>query len=138
MSQTFATVAQFTYSSEAKIIQGRLESDGIATFLIDANTIDTDPLVSNAIGGVKLKVRFEDEQRAREILEEINQYSLTNDGEPIQCPNCKGSEVDYFSNVNSMGSLVAFLIGFLFGALPFYTRYDYRCRECKTKFKLNE
>ena len=46
MSETFKTIARFQYSSEAQIIKGRLEADGIQVFLSDNLTIDTDPLVS--------------------------------------------------------------------------------------------
>ncbi|NJW54799.1 DUF2007 domain-containing protein, partial [Salinimicrobium sp. CDJ15-91] len=59
MKEIFSTVAVFQYSAEAQIIKGRLESEGINSFLVDNHTIDTDPLVSNAIGGVKLKVQKE-------------------------------------------------------------------------------
>ncbi len=52
MENTFIKVASFQYSSEAMIIKGRLEAEGIEVFMKDNNTIDTDPLVSNAIGGV--------------------------------------------------------------------------------------
>ena len=55
MSETFKTIAKFQYSAEALIVKGRLEAEGIQVFLTDNHTIDTDPLVSNAIGGVKLK-----------------------------------------------------------------------------------
>lgn len=55
MKETFSRVAVFQYSAEAQIIKGRLEAEGIETFLADNHTIDTDPLVSNAIGGVKLR-----------------------------------------------------------------------------------
>ena len=60
MSETFVTIARYQYSSEAQIVKGRLEADGIDVFLRDNITIDTDPLVSNAIGGVKLKVLSKD------------------------------------------------------------------------------
>lgn len=43
-NETFTTVAVFQYSSEAQIVKGRLESDGIEVFLADNLTIDTDPL----------------------------------------------------------------------------------------------
>ena len=134
MKKTFETVAKFTYSSEAVIVKGRLESEGIPVFMTDHLTIDTDPLVSNAIGGVKLKVYTEDKIRAQEVLNSINEFSLNDEGEAMVCPNCQSTEVDYFSNVNSLASLGAFLIGFLFGSLPFYNKYDYRCRNCKNKF----
>ncbi len=138
MSETFVTIAQFTYSSEAKIIQGRLESDGIPTFLSDANTIDIDPFLSNAIGGVKLKIRVEDEGKAKNIFKHINKFSLTDEGEAIRCQNCNSEKIDFFSHVDSFGSQLALLGGFLSKALPIYIKYDYRCRECKTKFTLDE
>ena len=56
MQDTFVTIARFPYSTEAQIVKGRLEADGIEVFLRDNINIDTDPLVSQAIGGVKLKV----------------------------------------------------------------------------------
>ncbi|WP_299520789.1 DUF2007 domain-containing protein [Winogradskyella sp.] len=49
MQDTFVTIARYQYSSEAQIVKGRLEADGIEVFLRDNITIDTDPLVSNAI-----------------------------------------------------------------------------------------
>ncbi|WP_342662741.1 hypothetical protein [Gelidibacter mesophilus] len=64
-NETFTTVAVFQYSTEAQIIKGRLESDGIEVFLSDNLTIDTDPLVSNAIGGIKLKVLSHQAEEAK-------------------------------------------------------------------------
>ena len=134
MENTFITIATFQYSSEAQIIKGRLLSEGIDAFLADEYTIDTDPLVSNAIGGVKLRVPVIEAEKARDILKEISQYSLTDEGDLIQCPNCDSPEVALFSTITNIRSLVAFLIGMLFGALPFYTKYEYRCTNCKHKF----
>ncbi|MFC7356394.1 DUF2007 domain-containing protein [Jejudonia soesokkakensis] len=135
MDSTFITVATFTYSSEAKIIRGLLESEGIRTYLSDEHTIDTDPLVSNAIGGVKLNVARKDIDNATHILNSISEYSITDEGEKISCPNCMSSKIHLISHIQDFKSLVAFLFsGLLFGLLPFYTRYDYRCDECKIKF----
>lgn len=134
MNPTFVTVARFTYSSEAKIIKGRLESDGIQTFLYDDITIDTDPFISNAIGGVKLKVAKEDEEKAKNILASISQYSVDDEGNAICCPNCDSTNIEYFSNINDIKSLLHFLFGFLFSGLPFYSKYQYQCEDCNTKF----
>lgn len=77
MNQAFSTIAVFQYSSEAQVIKGRFEAEGIEVFLMDNHTIDTDPLVSNAIGGVKLNVRKENEAAALEVMESINpDYAL--------------------------------------------------------------
>ena len=104
MSQTFKTIAKFQYSSEAQIIKGRLESEGIEVFLSDNITIDTDPLVSNAIGGVKLKVLATDAMQAQHILESINKYSIDDEGKAIHCPNCNSTEVQLFSTITSLKS----------------------------------
>ncbi|SDS53011.1 putative signal transducing protein [Winogradskyella sediminis] len=134
MQNTFITIAKFQYSTEAEIIKGRLESDGIQVFLKDNITIDTDPLVSQAIGGVKLKVLAKDEEQARAILKSIKIYSVDNEGHPMVCPNCKGEHIKMYSTITNFKSLMSFLIGLLFFTLPFSTRYQYKCEDCKTEF----
>jgi DNA-directed RNA polymerase subunit RPC12/RpoP len=134
MSDTFITIARFQYTTEAQIIRGRLEADGIKVFLKDHLTIDTDPLVSNAIGGVKLQVLAKDAMKAKHILSTINQYSIDDDGNPIECPNCSSGTVELFSTITDFKSFFAFLIGFIFGTLPFHTRYKYQCENCNTQF----
>tara|TARA_R100001377_G_scaffold82850_1_gene63645 strand:+ start:733 stop:1146 length:414 start_codon:yes stop_codon:yes gene_type:complete len=136
MPNTFKTISVFQYTTEAEIIKGRLEAEGIHVFLSDSTTIDTNPIVSNAIGGVKLKVYAEQEAEAIAILKSISSYSLDNDGQAISCPNCHKHQVDVFSTIKDLKSFSAFLVGFIFGTLPFHTRYKYRCEACKTEFPI--
>ena len=136
MKDTFKTIARFQYSAEAQIIKGRLEAENIQVFLADNVTIDTDPLVSNAIGGVKLKVLSSQTEKAEEILNSIKKYSVDDDGEAINCPSCHNSKVELFSTIKDFKSLWAFIIGFLSGTLPFHAKYKYRCEYCKTEFDL--
>ncbi|GAA4966441.1 DUF2007 domain-containing protein [Algibacter aquimarinus] len=136
MSDTFKTIARFQYSTEAQIIKGRLEADGIKVFLFDNLTIDTDPLVSNAIGGVKLKVLSTDALKAQHILNSIEKFSLDDDGNPINCPNCNSKDVILFSTIKDFKSFIAFIFGFISGTLPFYSKNKYRCDKCNTKFDL--
>ncbi|OEK09416.1 hypothetical protein A8C32_11910 [Flavivirga aquatica] len=136
MSDTFKTIARFQYSTEAQIIKGRLEAEGIKVFLSDNLTIDTDPLVSNAIGGVKLKVLSRQALEAQYILESIKKYSIDDEGNNIKCPNCASDKVELYSTIKNAKSFFAFIFTFLVSALPFYTRYKYKCEDCKTEFKL--
>ncbi|MUU78501.1 putative signal transducing protein [Winogradskyella endarachnes] len=136
MQETFVTIAKFPYSTEAQIAKGRLEADGIDVFLRDNLTIDTDPLVSQAIGGVKLKVLAKDEEKARAILQSIKAYSVNDDGNPIVCPNCKGKHIEMYTTITNLKSLLSFLIGFITGTLPFSTRYQYKCEDCNTEFPI--
>ncbi len=136
MSNTFTTIAAYSYSSEAQIIKGRLEADGITVYLSDEFTIDTDPLVSQAIGGVKIKVPQDQAEKAIGILKSISKFSLSDEGIAINCPNCNSNNVELFSTINSLKSLIAFLVSLIFGGLPFYTKYEYKCDACKINFNL--
>lgn len=62
------TIARFQGISTASLARNRLEEAGIPSFLADAETITTDWLLSNAMGGVKLQVEAGDADRAREEL----------------------------------------------------------------------
>ena len=58
--EQFQLLRRFQYSSEAIIYQGKLESQGVEVFVRDNHVIDSNPLYSNAVGGVKLYVKTED------------------------------------------------------------------------------
>ncbi len=136
MNNIFSSVAVFQYSAEAQIIKGRLEAEGIQVFLADNHTIDTDPLVSNAIGGVNLKVRNEDEKKALEVLLSINKYALDDEGNQITCPKCQSEKVELLTHVKSLKSIFFFSLSFLFTVLPIYINREYHCDVCKNKFSL--
>ncbi|OBQ56984.1 DUF2007 domain-containing protein [Tamlana sp. s12] len=136
MSNRFKTIARFQYSTEAQIVKGRLEAEGIQVFLSDNLTIDTDPLVSHAIGGVKLKVLSKQALRAQHILESISKYSIDDEGQTMVCPNCKGQKIALFSTIKDAKSLFWFIFGVLFSSLPFYMKHKYRCELCQTEFNI--
>ena len=64
MKQEFFTLGTFEFPADVQIIKGKLESEGIPVFLRDETTINSDPLISAAIGGVKLQVYSVDRERA--------------------------------------------------------------------------
>lgn len=136
MSNTFKIIARYQYAAEAQIIKGRLESEGIPVFLSDNLTIETDPLVSNAIGGVKLKVRAVDALKAQHILQSIKTYAVDDDGNTLKCPKCKSEKIELFTTITDAKSFFAFIFGVLFSALPFYTKHKYKCEVCKSEFDL--
>ena len=140
MRDTFKTIARFQYSAEAQIIKGRLKAEGIKVFLADNLTIDTDPLVSNAIGGVKLKVLSNDALKAEDILKSIKKYSINDDGNAINCPNCKSEKVELFSTIKDFRSFFAIVFAFIttlfVSTLPLYSKHKYRCEDCNTEFDL--
>jgi len=69
------TIRNYRDLPEALLAQGRLESSGIESFLADDNMVRMDWLISNLLGGVKLKV----EEANVEIAEEILSQEVSDD-----------------------------------------------------------
>ncbi len=134
MTPEFTLVGSFQYSAEAHICRAKLEDAGIPAFLRDDITIDSDPLMSQAIGGVKLMVRTIDLEDARNVLNDVEMYSQTDDGKPLACPHCGSHAVEMVTVVDSIGSAIKFAIVSLAGLFPIL-RHRYRCNDCKTAFE---
>lgn len=120
MKTEFHTLGSFEFPADAVIIKGKLEAEGIPVFLRDETTINTDPLISTAIGGVKLQVYSSDLPRAKEIYDEVRAYASDASGNPVVCPNCQAtrSEVHYFRKT------------FFYKLFPFFEPRAYRCTQC--------
>jgi len=125
MKDSFTTIAVFQYSSEAQIIKGRLEAENINVFLADEYTVDTDPLVSNAIGGVKLQVYTEQTEIAKNIIRTIDASLLK---EPVLCANCKSSNFSLKMNIKNL----------FLKLIPVSGQFEYNCIDCNANFKAEE
>lgn len=120
MESKFYQLASFEYVADVQIVKGKLESEGIPVFLRDENTLNSDPLISNAIGGVKLQVYSKDKDRAIAIYDNIRTYALDNDGKPIVCPNCKAQRSEPYYNRK----------GIFYKLFPFFEKRKYKCLNC--------
>lgn len=130
----FKKIGDYQYSSEAFIYKAKLESEGIEVFVRDNHTIDSDPFLSNAIGGVKLFVRQEDYENAMLILADISKFSMDDKGELIKCPKCGAEKIQLLTTIKDFKSLLSFLFSFLVVVLPFYNKYKYKCDNCNFEF----
>ena len=126
MNNNYTILAVFEYSTEAYVTKSKLDSEGIKTMLMDETTIDSDPLISGAIGGVKLLVHNDNLQKASEIYNDIRTYEKDEDGKDISCPKCKSNRI-----------LVAPLHrkNIIYMLFPFFEGRKLICNNCKTLFK---
>lgn len=134
MEEQFQLIGRYQYSSEAIIYKGKLESEGIEVYIRDNNIVDSNPLYSNAVGGIKLFVKNEDVAKAQIILSEVSQYSLDDDNQLIKCPKCNAEQVDMVTSIKDVKSFLAFLFSVLIIFIPFYSKYKYKCQSCKFEF----
>jgi len=125
MKDSFTTIAVFQYSAEAQIIKGRLEAEDIKVFLADEYTVDTDPMVSNAIGGVKLQVYTEKTEIAKNIIRTIDASLLV---EPIVCSGCKSSNFKLRLSFKN----------FILKLIPVSGQFEYNCADCNSNFNAAE
>jgi hypothetical protein len=65
------TVARRFNSLEAELLRGRLEADGIPATLGDPHTVQTDSLLTVALGGVRIRVPTEYEQQALRAIADV-------------------------------------------------------------------
>lgn len=132
--EKFTLLRRFLYSSEAIIYQGKLESHGIEVYLRDNNIVDSNPLYSNAVGGVKLFVKTEDFEKANEILGDVSLYSVDDDNQPLKCPKCDATEIDMVTSIKDWKSFLAFMFSWVSSLFPIYAKHKYKCESCKFEF----
>ena len=125
MNDNYKILAVFEYSTEAHVTKSKLDSEGFKTMLMDEKTIDSDPLISNAIGGVKLLVHNNDFEKALEIYNDIRIYQKDKNGNDIFCTNCNSNRI-----------LIAPIQrkNVFYMLFPFFEKTRHICNSCKTIF----
>ena len=125
MIDNYKVLTTFPYSTEAQITKSKLESEGISVMLLDEKTVDSDPLISQAIGGVKLLIADDYFEKALQIFNEIRPYEVDTNGDPIACPSCNSSRI-LIAPLERKN-----LFHMLF---PFFEKTKHICNDCKTIF----
>jgi hypothetical protein len=100
------TVLKFGNSIEANLAKTKLDSQRIASYVFDENMISLNPTLDLALGGVRLKVKKSELQKASRILGQRTQRSFW-------APN-KTFFFTYFFGVYLPGILALIIGGFLF------------------------
>ena len=109
MSQ-LVTVAAFTTPLEAELVRGRLNEGGIEATVADGEVVTVDWTMSNAVGGVKVRVAAGDSARARAVLVE-----------PVEEPG--DYEAPTAVEVLAQRALYASLLGTVVPPAQLYTLY---------------
>lgn len=130
----FTLLRRYQYTSEALIFKGKLESHGIEVFLRDNNIVDSNPLYSNAVGGVKLFVKTKDYQIAEEVLGDVSLYSVDDEHHPIKCSKCGLEQIDMVTSIRDWKSCLAFFFAWISGLFPLFAKHKYKCQNCNHEF----
>lgn len=125
MNDNYTLLDVFEFSAEAQVAKSRLEAEGVRMLFMDEKTIDSDPLISQAVGGVKLLVHNDDVMIAKRIYNEIRTYATDEHDQLFRCPNCNSHKV-----------LTAPLQrkNIFYMLFPFFEKTRLRCTICQTLF----
>ena len=104
----------------------RLEEEGIKTYLKDEHMVTIDPILSNAIGGIKLMVYREQADRALELITSFEKaYSKA-----VVCSRCRSNQVHYVTQTNNVTNWFAAILTWLFGNYSLSFKKVYKCFDC--------
>ena len=131
------TVQTFDNPIDMHLLKSKLESEGIHCFIFDEHTVAINPIMSQGVGGIKLKIDEKDKDRACTILQEIEvSATLDDEGKSKECPKC--GSIDLYTNFKSMRGpkgILSMFVMFFFVVFPIYYKNVYKCKNCGTEFK---
>lgn len=104
----------------------RLEEEGIKAYLRDEYTVTIDPILSNAIGGIKLMVYKEQVERAMNLILSFEKAYQ----EAAICPQCRSANIHYITPTNNVTNWFTAIITWLFGSYALSFKKIYKCADC--------
>ncbi|QDH78467.1 DUF2007 domain-containing protein [Echinicola soli] len=126
------TIDTLDNAVKAHLIKSKLESEGIPTFLHDEGMVTLYPVMSPALGGIKLKVPQHKAEEAMAILRKFDHQPVKDDkGDIVKCSHC-GSEhlIAETSSWRDSKGIFSMLLALFFLVLPIYLKTVYRCLDC--------
>ena len=108
MSLELVTVATFRFLPEAEAAKLCLEAQGLTAFLADAETVNMDWFLGNAIGNIKLQVPSPQTEAAAAMLENMRgdrqrRKKLAGDAETNVCLACGAALPEVESRCGACG-----------------------------------
>jgi hypothetical protein len=142
------TLTTFTFPTEAHVVKGFLEANGIESYLKDEMTVQVNNFYSNAIGGVKLQVNEPDFERGIQLLKEsgylkehttieedqIKIVEIKSIADKKICPFC-GS--DNFGKSKKLAWPIVPVYLLLNIVFPIY-KPTYKCFDCDKEWKFKK
>lgn len=127
----FIELRSFDNYIEANIVLNMLRHHNINCHLKDENIITIDPLLSPALGGMKLMVHHAHVERAWDLMDEAEEEYLRK----IPCPVCHSHTLKAISVTKNHRSRLSALASMLLNGHSVEVTKIYRCMRCGYDFK---
>ncbi|HPN59367.1 MAG TPA: DUF2007 domain-containing protein [Chitinophagaceae bacterium] len=128
----FTVINAYNNYVEAHIARGVLEEEGIESWLKDENTVTIDPILTNAVGGIKLMVESTQAQRAVDILVRLRQENRA----AVACPKCGSHNIEEVSTPRKASNWLTALLTFGLGDYAIAPDKVNHCFDCGHEFEI--
>ena len=119
------TLRSFDNYFLASITFTKLQDAGVECYLKDEHTVTIDPILSNAIGGIKLVVKEQDAEEAKKILQQFDEEYL----QSVKCPQCGTPAITLVSKPGTSNFITA-IFTWLFSSYAIAPENIYQCGKC--------
>jgi Zn finger protein HypA/HybF involved in hydrogenase expression len=130
----FVLVNSYNNYIEAHIAKGVLEEQDIRCWLKDENTVTIDPILTNAIGGIKIMVPEVQAERALDILNRLRFEQK----QAVVCPRCGSHNVELVSTPRKPINWISAVSTFFLGDFAMTIDKVNHCFDCKYEFPETE
>lgn len=127
----FVELRSFDNYIEANIVLNMLQHENINCHLKDEYTVTIDPLLSPALGGMKLMVHTLHVERAWDMMKAAEEKYLKS----IPCPVCKVHSLQMISITKKHKCKLAALASMLLNGKSLEVSKIYKCSSCGYDFK---
>lgn len=127
---TYVPIWAYDNYIAAHLDMGALQNEEIDCWLKDENTVTIDPILSNAVGGIKLMVPQQDAKRAWEFLNKLRyDYKKT-----IACPNCGSNNIELVSTPRKLSNWLTAIATFFISDFALSAEKVYHCFNCGKEY----
>ena len=127
---TYLPIRSYDNYIAANLELALLRDSGFDCYIKDEYTVTIDPLLSPALGGMKLMVEAGGADRALEVLKASDAYYL----QTVPCPFCKHPSLELVTQTTDHRSWKDKMKSMLLYGQEQMTKMFYRCSNCSHEF----
>ena len=119
------TVRTFSNYISANLMLSKLRNGGIECYLKDETTVTMDPILTYAVGGIKLVVKKEDAEEVIKILKQFDEEYMRK----AVCPKCGSHKIELVPKRNT-ANMVTAILSWIFSSYAVSAENIYKCSNC--------
>ncbi|MEP6584006.1 MAG: hypothetical protein ABJA90_07055 [Ginsengibacter sp.] len=118
-------VRTFNNYFSANILLTKLRDAGVHCYLKDEYTVTMDPLLANAIGGIKLVINKTDADEVAALMKQFDEQYRRN----AVCPKCGSNDIELVPK-RTVANMATAILSWIFSDYAVSAENVYRCGIC--------